>query len=258
MIDSRVNEFASDLCDPLTCISPIWVGKWSVMNDEESRVPGWVASKLEASHVARVKARVERAGLDVPEVVGGYHLSNIGVQLLTWWFAARKERAMPCADDVDMRSLLELSPYMEYASWEGPEEMRVRLYGSALAAGGGHDRSGEDLFQDKDDPNREANILRLKTLQRVPCGVVTFWTLHDGHGRPYLIEAVTLPVAAGADGKDRVISTFMPVDESGANLKALRWEAVLDTDRPYGFSGEIFIDTGMGLPEGPHQQPDFL
>lgn len=228
------------------------------MDGEEDGMPGWITSKLEASHVARVKARLQSEKTDAPRVVGGYQLSNVGHQLLTWWFSVLGDRAMPCAEDFNMRSLIELAPYLEMASWEGPEALVVRLYGSALAAVSGHDRTGENIFKDETIDRRDADIRRLKLLHLTPCGVLTFWVLYDGQGQPFLIEALTLPLAAGVDEKPRVVTTFMPVDRKSSNSRSVRWETMLDMQQPHGFSGEIFIDVGRGVPDGNHQHPEFI
>jgi len=70
----------------------------------------------------------------------------------------RGDRRIPSADDVDLRSLVELTPYIRYMSWEGDESLVIRVFGSALCEAAGMDLRGIDLFSFGEYENKKRDL----------------------------------------------------------------------------------------------------
>jgi hypothetical protein len=228
------------------------------MSVNEKSIPGWIAHQLEASYVSRVKARVENPECDVPLIVDGYEVSNVGHQLLVWWLSARGDRVLPDVNDLDMRALVELSPYLRYASWEGPEELIVRVFGSALSVGASRDTTGENIYADQSASWRDHDLCRMTEMRDKPFGLINFWAVKDDQGGGLFVEVVSLPIAPGADGKQRVISSFMPIDVIHKSGMGDRLETTIDIDCSVEFRGEIFIEAGLGVPDDPIRPLDIV
>ncbi len=216
------------------------------LDDQSGPSPRWVSTYLNQRHVAKIRARLPGARPDVPEEINGYTLSQAGRELLCWWLSARGDKNLPSADDVNLRNLVELSPYLRYMSWEGDEALVVRIFGSALCEAAGADLRGMDLFGHGDYENRDRDIARLKLLPAHPCGVVIFWTLLDQAGTSHLVEMMTLPIGPGADGKDRVIGTVMPIEIPSDMGET--WDRTVDLETRMSFHDALFVDVGHGVP----------
>jgi len=141
-----------------------------------------------------------------------------------------------------MEALVELAPYLRYLSWDGPERLTVRLFGTALCEGLKVDITGQDLFGFGNYPHRDRDIARLKLLHSFPCGVVLFWEMTDTAGGVHQLELLTLPIGAGADGANRLIGTVMPIQQES------RWDAVLTCAETPKLRDALFIDLGFGVP----------
>ena len=203
--------------------------------------PVWVRSFMEWPALEKVKARLEGTDDHVPSEIGGITLSNAGRQLLACWLEARGSNAMPCADDINPRALVELMPYIRYLSWESEEKLVIRIFGSALAEGAGADLTGCDVFG---PGHAEVGIdrARLKMLHVQPCGLLMIRDVHDRGGKAYPCEFMTLPVAPGADGKKRIIGTVVPA------VRMKSWDAEVDLDRIFTLRRAVYFDTGAGVP----------
>ncbi len=182
----------------------------------------------------------------MPYEVSGHRLSHAAREILCWWLSVRGDRPIPSADDVELRSLVELMPYIRYMSWEGEESLVVRVFGSALCEAAGMDLRGIDLFAYGEHANRARDIARLKLLPKHPCGVITFWTITDQTGTLHLLEMMTLPIGPGADGKDRIIGTVMPTlaPEDMPDV----WDKTMDMEKHLDFHDALFVDLGHGVP----------
>jgi len=205
-------------------------------------ISGWVAGYLEPSHAARVRARLDSPEPRAAEPISGYMPTNVGAELLAWWMSVRNGKDIPDSDDVRMEALVELAPYLRYLSWDGPERLIVRLFGTALCAGLKFDITGQDLFGFGNYPHRDRDIARLKLLHSFPCGVVLFWEMTDTAGGKHQMELLTLPIGAGADGANRLIGTVMPLHQE------TRWDSVLTYAEAPKLQDAVFIDLGFGVP----------
>jgi hypothetical protein len=208
---------------------------------EERRV--WAHPLLQWSNIERVKARLPERAEQAPEGAGGIHFSNIGREFYSWWLNARGGRPMPAADDVDPRALVELLPYLRYLGWEDEERLVFRIYGSALVEAGGIDLTGYDVFNSFDPVQRKADQKRLRLLHEQPCGIVMIRDIPDRTGRIYPCEFLTLPIAPGEDGKNRVIGTVVPA------TRMAEWNVDVVLDRTLTLRQFAFLDIGFGTPE---------
>lgn len=216
------------------------------LENEEQRRPAWVRPHMEWAAVERAKARLSGSVKDVPREIGGIEITHLSHQFYAWWLEARGTRIMPAPDDVNPRALVELLPYMRYLSWEENDRLVFRIYGSALEAATGIDLTGTNTFGDNMDyPGRAEDMARLKLLHSHPCGLLLIRELRTPEGQPYLCELMTLPVAAGADGKNRVIGTVMARERMPESDVDFRLAPPLTLRRA------IFFDIGFGVPDVP-------
>jgi hypothetical protein len=218
------------------------------MNLEDHSVPAprWVSGYLNYQHAAKVEARLSGPRPGVPEEISGHQLSQPGRELLCWWLSVRGDKVLPSADDVNLRSLVELSPYLRYMSWEGEESLVIRVFGSALCEAAGMDLRGIDLFAYGEHANRSRDIARLKLLPKHPCGVIAFWNIVDQTGASHCLEMMTLPISPGADGKDRIIGTVMQIMKP-EDMPAV-WDKTMDMEKHLDFHDALFVDVGHGVP----------
>lgn len=205
---------------------------------------GWAAKALSRNYArsARVDIRLDAA--TIPDLHDDIRLTPVGHQLLAWWHEARGDNPMPSPDDVSPKTLRQLLPYIRYLSWEGPTSMLYRIFGSALAEVSGVDLTGADLYGDEDYPGRTTDIARMKMLHRTPCGVVMIRELPGRDGIQYPCEMMTLPIAPGADGKQRVIGTVMPTE-----INESIWTKKIDLPIGLNLLRSVFIDVGFGRPD---------
>jgi len=76
--------------------------------------------------------------------------------------------------------------------------------------------------------------------------VIIFWTLLDQAGVSHLVEMARLPIGLGADGKDRIIGTVMPVMKP-EDMPAV-WDKTMDMEKHLDFHDALFVDVGHGVP----------
>lgn len=150
---------------------------------------------------------------------------------------------MPTPADVNPRGLRQLLPYIRYMSWDGGEELLIRVFGSALVEGIGIDLTGTRMFTGAYE-GRESDVARMKALHEVPCGGIMIRDLPDASGSVYPCELVTLPVAAGEDGEARLIGTVMPT-----RAPDTIWTRKVDYAGDISLRRATFIDLGFGLPD---------
>lgn len=215
-------------------------------DDEVGVMPAWVAAYLDTRHVANIRARLSGVRPETPDEIDGYKLSRPGRELLTWWLSVRQGDAPPTADDVELPSLVELSPYLRYLSWEGEEALVIRLFGSALCEAIGLDPTGVDIFSLSQGDARSQDIARLKQIGDMPCGAIIFRHIQDQTGATALVEMMTLPIGPGSDGKNRIISTVVPVDFS-SNVST-HWERKLNVKEYQQLHDVMYVDLGHGVP----------
>jgi hypothetical protein len=207
---------------------------------EERRV--WAHPLLQWSNIERVKARLPNSAAAAPAGAGEIAFSNVARQFYAWWLTARGDRPMPAAADVDPRALVELLPYLRYLSWEDDDRLVFRIYGSALVEASGIDLTGYDVFNSFDLVARKADQARLRHLHSRPCGVVMIRDIPDRTGRIYPCEFLTLPIAPGEDGKNRVIGTVVPAS------RMAEWNVDVVLDRTLTLRQSEFLDIGFGTP----------
>lgn len=204
--------------------------------------PTWVQPLMEWSAVENVRARLARPIDGVPSEIDDVVLSNPGRQLLAWWLEAREDRAMPGADDVSPRALVELLPYIRYLSWEEDGALVFRIYGSALVEASGFDLTGHNIFA---TGHEEVAIdrRRLKALHEQPCGIVMIRDIHGRDGKTHPCEFMTLPIGPGADGKPRLIGTVVPA------VKMREWNVDVVFTGILTLRRAVYFDIGHGVPD---------
>ena len=205
--------------------------------------PGWVSHALTPDYARAARADIDLDLSAVPVCHDGLRLTPAGHQLLGWWFDARGDNPMPLPADVSPKRLRQLLPYIRYMSWDGPEELLIRVFGSALAEGIGIDLTGTRMFAGAYN-GRDLDIARMKMLHEVPCGGIMIRDLPDMSGDMHPCELVTLPVAAGEDGAPRLIGTVMPTKAPDTI-----WTRKVDYAGDISLRRATFIDLGSGLPD---------
>ena len=206
--------------------------------------PAWVTRVLSREYLAGATVDLQSDRSSTPEIYAGVRLTGAGHQFLAWWQEARGAGPIPAADAVSPRALRQILPYIRYMSWEGPEKLVFRIYGSALAEATGFDLTGFDLFGLGDYPTRHLDISRLRMLHDMPCGLVMLREMRGFDGSTHLCELVTLPIAPAVDGKPRIIGTIVPVE-----IEEDIWTKKLRMDREPELKRAVFIDTGYGVPD---------
>ena len=204
----------------------------------------WVTRVLRRDYVAGITVDIDGDLASVPDLFGDVRLTGVGHQFLAWWLEACGDEIIPSPDAVSPRALRQVLPYIRYMSWEGPEKLVFRIYGSALAEATGFDLTGCDLFGLGDYPGRHLDISRLKTLHDMPCGLVMLREMQGFDGNRYPCELLTMPIAPAADGKPRIIGTIVPTE-----VHEDIWTRKIRMDREPGLKRAVFIDTGHGVPD---------
>lgn len=211
---------------------------------EEQRHPAWVRSRLEWASVEAARARLAGEPAETPSMIGDVELAHLSREFHSWWLEARGGKIMPAPEDVNPRALVELLPYIRYLSWEAEDRLVFRIYGSALEAATGIDLTGTNTFGDGIEyPGRDEDMARLKLLHSHPCGLLLIRELMTPDGSPCLCELITLPIAAGEDGKNRVIGTVT------ARERMAETEVDFKLSPPLTLRRAIFFDIGCGVPE---------
>jgi hypothetical protein len=206
------------------------------------RRSAWIAPLMEWSTVEKLQARLKGPSDHVPSEIAGVSITNAGRQLYAWWLEARGGREMPAAEDVDLRALIELLPYIRYMCWEDEKTLMVRIYGSALVEGSGFDFTGHNIFGSAEHPETAIDRARLRALHAQPCGVLIVRDVYDKTGRAYPCEFMTLPISSDSDGKERIIGTVVPCEQ------VQEWAVDVELNRILTLRRAVFIDTGNGVP----------
>ena len=206
--------------------------------------PAWVSRVLSRDYLAGATVDLDSDTASIPDIYGGVRLSGVGHQFLAWWQEARNGAAVPAADAVSPKALRQILPYIRYMSWEGPEKLVFRIYGSALAEATAFDLTGYDLFGLGDYPGRRLDIARLRALHEMPCGSIMLREMKGYDGNKYDVELVTMPIAPAADGKPRVLGTIVPIE-----VHEDIWTKKIRMDTEPGLKRAVFIDTGYGVPD---------
>ena len=213
------------------------------LENEDDVPPGWVSHALSPDYARAARADIDIDLSTVPDCHDGIHLTPVGHQLLAWWFEVRGDNSMPSPEDVSPRTLRQLLPYIRYMSWDGPDELVIRVFGSALVEGIGIDLTGTRMFAGAYE-GRDLDVTRMKVLHEVPCGGIMIRDLPDASGGAHPCELVTLPIAAGEDGQPRLIGTVMPT-----RAPDTIWTRKVEYTGDISLKRATFIDLGFGLPD---------
>lgn len=213
------------------------------VEDIAGRRSAWITPLMQWSTLERLRARLRGSAEHVPSEIGGVPLTNVGRQLYAWWLEARGSREMPASEDVDLRALVELLPYIRYLSWEDEKTLIFRIYGSALVEGSGFDLTGYNVFGSGEHAEAAIDRARLQALDAQPCGILMVRDIHDKSGKAYPCEFMTLPIGPDSQGKARVIGTVAPCDH------VPEWAVDVTFDRLLTLRRAVFIDTGCGVPD---------
>lgn len=207
------------------------------------RRSGWELPALSWNAVMKARARIDGSDENVPTHVGDIKLHSLSRQVFAWWMDKRKDRAMPDAEDVNPRGLVELLPYIRLLHWNEEDDLVVRIFGSALAAVSGIDLTGSSVFLVDDYPERDNDKARLKAIHDHPCGLLLHREYTATDGSPCVCEFINLPVASAGDGMGRIIGTIVPCDPIEENKLKFTVTAEPILRRA------AFIDIGFGLPD---------
>lgn len=203
----------------------------------------WVLPSLTWEAVSRARVRLKGSVADAPVLIGDIEVHSLSRQMMSWWLEARRERAMPEAEDVDPRALLELLPYIRLLLWNENDELIVRVFGSALAAVSGVDLTGRSVFLVDDYPDQVNDMARLKMIHEHPCGLLMHRDYVDPDGAVCRCEFINFPISGARDGMNRIVGTIVPcapIDESKLRFN-VTGEPILHRS--------LFIDIGFGVPD---------
>jgi hypothetical protein len=185
------------------------------MDRSETNRSAWVLPSLSWSAVTKARARLKSQVAQAPSHIG----------------------------DIDPRVLVELMPYFRMMRWEDDGRLIFRLYGSALVEATGFDLTGYPCIAPEDYEGKADDIARLKLLHAHPCGLLMHRDLHRTDGTTYTCEFMTLPVAGGDDGRNRIVGTVLPCVEVDEH----RLDFTLSV--PLTLRRAVFLDIGYGLPD---------
>lgn len=207
----------------------------------------WVLPSLSWSAVMKARARIGRGDEDVPTHVpgpqGDIELHSLSRQMFSWWLNACGDRAMPDAEDVSPKELVELLPYVRLLQWSEEGDLVHRIFGGALVASTGIDLTGHSVFLVDDYPERANDMARLKMIHEHPCGLLMHRDYVTPDGSVCSCQFVNFPISGGKDGRGRIIGTIVPcepVDEDKLKFNV--------TGTPV-LRRAAFIDIGFGLPD---------
>ncbi len=206
---------------------------------------GWVRTAISKDQILRIKAASDGMAASVPRKVGGLELTHVSHQFLAYWLEARGGKPMPDAGDIRPRDFAQLLPYMRYLSWEGPERLVYRIFGTALAEVAKIDLTGMNMLDLVEQEHKARSVRGLQWLHEVPCGLLQVRDITDANGLPRACEFLSLPVAPGADGKKRVIGPGMLREKDAPEDFSL----VVNQDSVTRLKRLVFIDIGYGIPD---------
>lgn len=211
-------------------------------------VPGWSAPAFDPSYVRATKTEFSGQTEGLPMVQGDISLTHVGNEMLTYWHGVRGSRAMPDSSQISPSGFRDLLPYARYLSWEGAEDLRIRVFGSALSAALGHDLTGMNLLDLMVPEERDRELSTFRELHAQPCGSVAIKRSYIAGGGVRELEVLHLPVAAisnsgdGNVGCGRILGSVM--------MRELpdRWDGMADSKKPMDLLELSFIDIGFGVP----------
>lgn len=211
-------------------------------------MPGWSTPAFDPAYVRATKTEFSGQTAGLPVVRGDVSLTHVGREMLTYWHGVRGSRAMPDSSQISPSGFRELLPYARYLSWEGAEDLRIRVFGSALSTALGHDLTGMNLLDLMVPDERDDELATFRALHAQPCGSVAIKRSYIAGGGAREVEVLHLPVAAvsnsgdGTAGYDRILGTVM--------MRELpdHWDGMADSKKPMDLLELSFIDIGFGVP----------
>lgn len=169
-------------------------------------------------------------------------LSERSCAFLSYWKAARGRAPIPASADIRPAEFVSLLPYIRYMRWDGAQSLVYTVWGTGLAEWMKADLTGVNALDLLPARERPMEVQRLKCLHEVPCGFVQQRKVTDRSGATRLFEFLMLPVAAGADGRLRMIGP-------GSFVDALPGERVELADDPKTIIHSFrYLDLGFGVP----------
>lgn len=211
-------------------------------------LPSWSQPAFDPDYVRAVKTAFSGQTDGLPSVPADVSLTHVGHEMLTYWHGTRSTQPMPDSSQISPGDFRELLPYSRYLSWEGPEDLRIRVLGSALSAAIGTDLTGMNLIDLLGPDERDDDMAAFRALHGHPCGSITIKRSHIVGGGTREIELVHLPVAgisnSGEDleSGDRILGSIM--------MRELpdRWDGMADRTKYMEPVSRCFIDIGFGVP----------
>lgn len=211
-------------------------------------VPGWSASAFDPAYVRATKTAYSGQTSGLPVVQGNLSLTHVGSEMLTYWHGVRGSRAMPDSSQISPSGFRELLPYARYLSWEGEEDLRIRVFGSALSAALGHDLTGMNLLDFMVPEERDRELATFRALHAHPCGSVAVKRSYIAGGGVRELEVLHLPVAAVSNSGDETAGLGRILGSVMMRELPDRWDGMADSQKPMDLLELSFIDIGFGVP----------
>ncbi|CDO59772.1 hypothetical protein BN1012_Phect1558 [Candidatus Phaeomarinobacter ectocarpi] len=219
-------------------------------NGPGREVPGWSTPAFDPNFVRSVKTPFSGQYDDLPAVSNGMELTHVGREMLAYWHGTRGTNPMPDTSQISPKDFRELLPYSRYLSWEAADDLRIRVFGSALSTAFGADLTGTNLLDLMGPDQYDDELAAFKMLHGQPCGSVTIRRSYIAGGGSREIELLHLPVAAisnsgdGMTNGDRIIGSIMLREVPD------HWDGTSDRSKPMDLLERSFIDIGFGVPDG--------
>ncbi|MEQ8746386.1 PAS domain-containing protein [Pyruvatibacter sp.] len=212
---------------------------WLLGSRQSGVVPGWATKAFDPHHARTAKTASSGLRQSLASAHGGIALTNVGQELIAYWHGARGDNPVPATSDISPKNFHEILPYARYMSWDGPEDLRIRVFGSALSTAFGMDLTGFNLLDLFEPETLPLEVERFRALHAQPCGSVTVRHAYFEGGSAREIELVHLPVRGHPS---RILGTVM-VREIPE-----RWNGEADRTRPMDTLDFSYIDVGFGIP----------
>ncbi len=211
-------------------------------------VPGWSVDVLDPRRALIAKTSSSHLKSEIPDTHGGIRLTHVGHEMLAYWHGVRGGKVMPDCSDISPAGFRSLLPYSRYLSWEGPEDLRIRVFGSALCTVLGTDMTGDNMLETLLPDQREKETAYLRAMHEHPCGLIFVRHSFIVGGGSREIEVLHLPIGpegpeASEPGKSRILGSIM-VREVPEH-----WDGETDRDQPLERIDMACIDIGFGTPD---------
>lgn len=207
-----------------------------------------MAADHAAAALATDKAEETRRFIESMAPSAGEHAPSpiLGIKMHTdlfqYWQSLPRSGGLPLYSDFDPAAARSWLADMTILSVNGPDEIRHRLVGTAIADRLGYDATGKNLL-DFIDPSYRSQCARdmLEVVYR-PCGWQVRYLTHYPSGRIAHVQSIYLPLQGPAGQPPRIVSVHTPEDpERYARASA-------EPSFASKIARMVWIDLGFGVP----------